>query len=263
MPLATAKPLAKIERQTTATRVERVLRDAILRGDYVPGEKLPAERDLATTLGVTRVTLRSALARLGASGLVSTVQGDGHRVRDVRLHGGLERLPEMADAFAGDATRVSRLVGDLLALRRTVMADAAATCASLPASGRVELGAHVALMESALADEELFAALDLEFGRMLLRLSGNLAYQLTYNTMISFAEGHRELMRVLYSDRELLLEGVKSLLLVLAFGDPDLARAAVRTALEALDANRVATIRATLSRGAPPKSVKAPKPTPR
>jgi DNA-binding FadR family transcriptional regulator len=72
------KPAAiieKIARTTTTERVEQALRDAILTGRFATGDKLPPERELAIQLGVTRVTLRSALARLGASGLVSTVQG--------------------------------------------------------------------------------------------------------------------------------------------------------------------------------------------
>ena len=35
------------------------LRQAILKGRYVPGERLPPERQLADTLGVGRVTLLS------------------------------------------------------------------------------------------------------------------------------------------------------------------------------------------------------------
>ncbi len=38
------------------------LRDAILRGDYPAGSRLPAERDLAQSLGVGRSTVREAVA---------------------------------------------------------------------------------------------------------------------------------------------------------------------------------------------------------
>lgn len=233
----------KLERQTAVTRAGRVLRDAILRGDYAPGDKLPPERDLAATLGITRVTLRSALARLAASGLVATVQGDGHRVLDVRVSGGLDRLPEMALAFEGDPERVVRLARDLLALRRLVMAEAAATCASLGSDALEPLRTHVRAMESA-EDEARFSALDLEFGSILLQLAGNIAFQLTYNTMLAFAADHPALMRVLSTDRETLLEGVRSLVSLLTLGDPTLARTAVLTALETLDAQGLARVTA-------------------
>jgi DNA-binding FadR family transcriptional regulator len=44
-------------------------------GLYLPGQKLPPERALAERLGVSRVTLREALARLEALGYVETHRG--------------------------------------------------------------------------------------------------------------------------------------------------------------------------------------------
>jgi DNA-binding GntR family transcriptional regulator len=43
---------------------------AIELGRLLPGDRLPAERELATQLGVARVTLRSALGDLEAAGLL-------------------------------------------------------------------------------------------------------------------------------------------------------------------------------------------------
>ncbi len=47
--------------------VERVL-SALKLGLVPPGERLPSERDLATRLGVSRVTLREALRSLAEAG---------------------------------------------------------------------------------------------------------------------------------------------------------------------------------------------------
>lgn len=242
-----ALKLDPAERKTTAERVERLLRDEILRERFAPGDKLPAERELAASLGVTRVTLRSALARLSASGLLSTVQGDGHRVRDVRRHGGLERLPDMAAAFRNDAARVVRLVSDLLALRRVVIAEAAAICAEMDDDARGVLATAVVAMERAVGDHESFVQADLDFGRALVRLTGNVAYELTFNTMTSLAESEPALMELLYADRELLLEAARSLLVLLSARDPVLARETVRAALTALDEPRMRAIAATIA----------------
>jgi hypothetical protein len=40
------------------------LKKSILDGSYPPGSRLPAERDLATTLGVGRATVREAMGEL-------------------------------------------------------------------------------------------------------------------------------------------------------------------------------------------------------
>ncbi len=58
------------------TTVEQ-LATAIRLGVFVAGEQLPPERDLAERLGVSRNTLREAIAALRDSGLVTTRRGRG------------------------------------------------------------------------------------------------------------------------------------------------------------------------------------------
>jgi GntR family transcriptional repressor for pyruvate dehydrogenase complex len=48
---------------------------AIAVGEYLPGSRLPAERDLAASLGVGRMTARAAIARLVGRGLLETQRG--------------------------------------------------------------------------------------------------------------------------------------------------------------------------------------------
>jgi GntR family transcriptional regulator len=60
-----------------AERVRRLLLDQIQQGFLRPGERLPAERDLATKLGVSRSTVRQALSALEAAGEVRRVPGRG------------------------------------------------------------------------------------------------------------------------------------------------------------------------------------------
>lgn len=50
---------------------------AIAIGEYLPGARLPVERELAAALGVGRMTVRAALARLGERGLLETRRGRG------------------------------------------------------------------------------------------------------------------------------------------------------------------------------------------
>lgn len=54
--------------------VERLLQ-AIRLGVAAPGEKLPAERDLAARLGVSRVTLRDAIRAIADAGYVESRRG--------------------------------------------------------------------------------------------------------------------------------------------------------------------------------------------
>jgi DNA-binding FadR family transcriptional regulator len=54
--------------------MERIRR-AIHLGIYVPGDRLPPERELAPTLGVSRTTLREALRLLEGAGLLESRRG--------------------------------------------------------------------------------------------------------------------------------------------------------------------------------------------
>jgi GntR family transcriptional regulator len=72
---AGVKPLAAGER--TPEDVRRILADQISAGRLRPGQRLGAERALAASLGVSRATLRRALATLEESGMVRRVPGRG------------------------------------------------------------------------------------------------------------------------------------------------------------------------------------------
>lgn len=60
------------------------VREAIVRGDFVPNQRL-VEADLSEQFGASRATVRSALLALANEGLVERVQNRGARVRAVSL----------------------------------------------------------------------------------------------------------------------------------------------------------------------------------
>ncbi len=67
----------------TATRFAAgYLRDAIMNGDMVPGQRL-VEAELAEMLRVTRASVRAALISLAAGGLIERIPNRGARVRVV------------------------------------------------------------------------------------------------------------------------------------------------------------------------------------
>lgn len=75
--------------QPIAEQVISLLRSRIRSREYGDG-RLPSESELAAEMGVSRATIRTALARLEAESLVSRKQGDGtyinQRIRDVKTH---------------------------------------------------------------------------------------------------------------------------------------------------------------------------------
>jgi GntR family phosphonate transport system transcriptional regulator len=63
-------------------RIAHEIADAIGRGIYAPGERLPSEHTLAEQYGVNRHTIRRSLSTLGQLGLVRSTQGSGTYVEE-------------------------------------------------------------------------------------------------------------------------------------------------------------------------------------
>ena len=64
--------------------VIREIQQALQKGLYRPGQKLPPEADIAQQLGVSRATVREALSALQLAGMVEIHHGDGVYVRSTR-----------------------------------------------------------------------------------------------------------------------------------------------------------------------------------
>lgn len=69
--------LLGLSRATMASSVAGRLITAIAVGTYSPGEQLPPERELATRLAVSRVTIRQALLQVTELGLIESRRGRG------------------------------------------------------------------------------------------------------------------------------------------------------------------------------------------
>ena len=70
-------PIQAIEARRLYRQIADHLRGLIQRGEYPPGSRLPAERDLAARLGVSRPSVREALIALEVEGLVDVRVGSG------------------------------------------------------------------------------------------------------------------------------------------------------------------------------------------
>ncbi|MGW0434202.1 GntR family transcriptional regulator [Micromonospora sp. NPDC003197] len=73
----------------TAAQTRNALREAILRGEYLPGERL-VEIQLSERFGVSRFTVRTALQELAGEGLVEVQRNRGAQVRKVSLGEAIE-----------------------------------------------------------------------------------------------------------------------------------------------------------------------------
>ena len=82
-----AIPIQPLEIQSIKDAVVRRMEALILSGEFTIGQRLPAERDLALRLGVSRPVLHEALVELSSRGLVTIESRRGVFISDYRVRG--------------------------------------------------------------------------------------------------------------------------------------------------------------------------------
>lgn len=128
----------------TAAGIAHRLRQDILSGEFSAGERLPTERALASTFGVARNTVRSALDHLHRQGIVSREVGRGTYVRNDNV-----ASPLGTDAGRGlhDASPA-----DIMEVRLIIEPHVAAMAATR--ANREDLDAISAALDGSLAAKE-------------------------------------------------------------------------------------------------------------
>lgn len=69
--------ITQIKRQNVSELVFEQMKSMIADGEWLPGEKIQSENELAAQFGVSRVTVRSAIQKLSSLGLVESRHGEG------------------------------------------------------------------------------------------------------------------------------------------------------------------------------------------
>ena len=138
-------------------RVAELLLQQILADGFAPGDRLPAERQLAASLGANRNTLREALRRLEQLGLVKVRHGQGVTVQDFRKRAALDVLEPFLRHGRDAAERASVFV-DLLKVRGDLLGTIAGLAAERStAHDRARLSQVAATQHAALAAEDKVA----------------------------------------------------------------------------------------------------------
>ncbi|MGB1033393.1 MAG: FCD domain-containing protein [Paracoccaceae bacterium] len=192
-------PFQKVQPEKLSSAVTRQVETLILRGILRPGERLPAERELSERLGVSRPSLREAVADLQTKGLLTTRAGAGIYVADVLGSA-------FSDALVTLFATHDEAVFDYLAFRRDMEGLAAyraaqyGTDADLAVIGTIFAKMKQAHSKRNPSDE---SQLDAEFHLAIIEASHNVVmlhmmrsmYQLLregvfYNRQIMFRQRH-------------------------------------------------------------------------
>lgn len=143
------------------------IKDMIVTGRLVPGDKLPPEKELSEELGLSRSSLREAVKALEVIRVLDVRRGDGTYVTSLEPNLLLEAMSFVVDLHQDDS------VLEIFAVRR-ILEPAAAEEAARAAADE-QLAELDALINAVPADPDVDAlvAHDLQFHGRIARASGN------------------------------------------------------------------------------------------
>ena len=220
-------PFHKVQAEKLSQSVVRQIEALILQGILRPGERLPAERELSERLGVSRPSLRDAIADLQQRGLLSSKPGAGIYVADVL---GSAFSPALVNLFASHADAVF----DYIDFRRDMEGLAAERAARLASDTDLKVVDTIfQKMEAAhqKRDPSDEAALDAQFHMAIIEASHNMVMLHMMRSMYDLLrEGvfyNRQVMFKQRTTREALLDQHRAINAALQARDPAATRAAV------------------------------------
>lgn len=154
-------PLQAVEPRRLYRQIAEQIAQLIASGEFLPGSRLPAERELATSLGVSRASVREAIISLEMGGLVQVRVGTGIFVA----------APVSQPAAAGDAGPGPF---ELLQARKLIEGEIAAVAASMAAQPDLDyLRQCLERMEAHVDDFAVREASDREFHLGIAKATGN------------------------------------------------------------------------------------------
>lgn len=159
--------IKRIQKVNLSDQVYKQILEMILAGKWRPNDRFPSEAELSGAFGVSRVTVRHALQRLSALGLLETRVGEGTFVRELSFGVNMNQVIP-AIYLAEDSileTMEFRVITEVetaaLAARRADRSDIQRLWKSY--DGMLSSG----------TDLQQYVALDFHFHRLLATITGN------------------------------------------------------------------------------------------
>jgi GntR family transcriptional repressor for pyruvate dehydrogenase complex len=175
-------------------KIIRDIKQKILSGNLKTGDRLPAERELAEQYGVSRITIRNAIARLVYLGFLQTLPQSGTFIADFRKEAPLELL---VDIISSNEEVDQSILIELLELRKifeTYCAGRAVIRMTDP--DRAALRGMISSMIENKKKPAQLAEIDYKVHSLLMELAGNNVLRHLFN---SFKPVYQFYLKTFYS----------------------------------------------------------------
>lgn len=149
--------LKPIRRTKISDQVCEQMQQMILDGAWKPGQKIPSESELAEQFGISRMSVREAISKMSAIGLLESRFSEGNYVKEIGAEVCINAI--LPAAYINDNT-----ISEVLEFRSVMEAKTAGIAARRAGPDDVrELEECLREMEGAAGDLEAFARADLDF----------------------------------------------------------------------------------------------------
>jgi GntR family transcriptional repressor for pyruvate dehydrogenase complex len=215
-----------VSRSTLPEEIANRLLQQIREQELRPGDKLPAERNLAEMMRVSRPVVREALRALALMRVVDIRQGDGTYITSLEPR---QLIAHLDFVFSKDSVALVQL----LEARRVIESGNVRLAAlRVTASDLAELETLVATLGGAIDEPGRFSELDIELHIAVCAAAGNFLLLQFMNIISTLGRVSRERTGGLREVREAAMHDHRLLLEALRAHDPD---AAERVMLRHLD----------------------------
>lgn len=208
-------------------QIVQQIEESVLKGTLKPGDQLPAERELAQQLGVSRTAVREAVKTLREKGLVEAYSGRGTFITDGTSQAARQSFDLMVKL--GQAEGSPHLAELRLILEPGIAALAAARIQEPEIAALREA---VTVMDGAQRDPEAYIEADLDFHLALAEAAANPLILSLIDSIVGLLREQR--MRIFNVEGGPQRGQIhhKRILEAIERHDPEMARSAMRSHLE-------------------------------
>jgi DNA-binding FadR family transcriptional regulator len=233
---------AVVNRSTLPEEIASRLLDLIQAQSLRPGDKLPAERELAATMHVSRPVLREALRALAIMKVVDIRQGAGTFVTALEPQ---QLISHLDFVFSKDTVALAKV----LETRRVVEVGNVRLAAVRITPAQVDhLEGMLGGLRGAVGDADRFSSLDIAFHNAVCDAADNFLLAQFMSIINTLAKVSRERTGAPRAFRERVVRDHDAILDALRAHDPDAAARAIQAHLDHVEEALAAATAATAAR---------------
>lgn len=233
------------QNKSITQQVEFQLTEAIRSGKYLPGSKIPTEFELCEMFNVSRTTVREAVKKMSARGIVNVKRGSGVYVQEISIKDASETL-NMFFELSSNEDVILQTINTRLILEPALAAQAAKYRSEEHLTSLKKN--MIAMRNCNLNDKEKETELDNDFHRTLLSISDNKVLSLLLSPIFNLMPKFKSIVYAkpmegdILNDKKIMLNHHEHILQAIINNDTEKASQAMRAHIIETQSNYIKSV---------------------